>query len=371
MATFLLKKKQNKQFISAQDQLKAYKKELDVELKKFLDRKTKESYKLSPFAGELTEYIKDLTLRGGKRVRAALLYYSYLAHGGKNKKEALKVSMSMEMAETFLLIHDDIMDDDRLRRGGETIHESYEQRAKAKYRNVANGCHHFGQSMAMLAGDIACAMSNEIISDCAFENSDIKRAIRELNLTYAIEGYGQALDMYSEVRDKITKDDVVLTHKLKTVPYTFDCPVKIGAMLAGRNNVDIKKLEKYTVPLGVAFQVQDDVLGLFGSEEKLGKPVTSDLREGKKTLLMLDALDRADQNGKDIINQNLGNKRATIKGLKEVREIVEKTGALKESIKFAHELASESAKFIKKQNLKEEGKDFLVNLADYVINRDY
>lgn len=356
---------------SAKDQLLRFKSVLDVELKKYLDKSIKEAYEISPYAGEMTEYITDLTMRGGKRIRAALLFYSYLAHGGTDKKEALKASMAMELSETYLLIHDDIMDNDRLRRGGETIHESYEQKIKAKHLRVTNGSHHFGESMAMLAGDIACAMSNEILSGCNFDKEYLNNVIAELNEIYRVECYGQALDMFSQTRDDLTADDVILTHKLKTVPYTFDGPVKIGAILAGLSPKNSKKLEGYTIPLGVAFQVQDDILGLFGSIEKLGKPVTSDLREGKKTLLMLDALARADQNGRDIINQNLGNCRATIKGLKEVREVVKSTGALEESMNLARNLAQEAAEFIKKHKLNEEGSEFMLNLANYVVNREY
>lgn len=356
---------------SAKDQLSQFKSVLDAELKKYMDAKVKEAFQISTYTGELTEYIRDLTLRGGKRVRAALLFYSYLAHGGSDRKEALHAAMSMELAETYLLIHDDIMDDDRLRRGGETIHESYEQKVKVKYHSITNGYHHFGQSMAMLAGDIACAMSNEIIADCKFDAKCVKDVLMEMNKIYRIECFGQALDMFSNLRDDLTKDDVILTHRLKTVPYTFDGPVKIGALLAGVSPKEIKKLEEYTVPLGIAFQIQDDILGLFGSVEKLGKPVTSDLKEGKKTLLMLDALSKADQNGRDTINQNLGNKKATLKGLREVREVVRSTGALTESISLAHKLAEESAVFINKQKLYPEGKEFMLNLAEYVVNREY
>lgn len=356
---------------SAKEELSNFKNTLDKELKKYLELKIKESKKLSPLTKKLTEYIADLTLRGGKRVRAALLYYSYLAHGGKNRKEALLAAMSMELSESFLLIHDDIMDDDKLRRGGETIHESYEELSKVKYRETNDNHHHFGVSMGLLAGDIAAAMSNEILTERNFDCSYIIRAVKELNKIYVVECYGQALDVYSEILETVTKDDVILTHQLKTVPYTFDGPVKLGAILAGKSEKEIKKLEGYTVPLGTAFQIQDDILGLFGSEEKIGKPVTSDLKEGKKTLLILDALEKADEYQKDIIYQNLGNKKATIKGLKEVRKVVLETGSLDESKKIAQNLVNSSIKSIRALKLEDEGKDFLINLADYVIKREY
>ncbi|MCL5410905.1 MAG: polyprenyl synthetase family protein [Patescibacteria group bacterium] len=355
---------------SAKEDLLIFKKILDKELKKYFQIKIREAGKLSPLTEELCEYIADLTLRGGKRIRSALLYYSYLAHGGTNKKEALKAAMSMELSETYLLIHDDIMDCDKLRRGGETIHVKYERKSREKYPFFIDS-HRFGLSLAITAGDIASAMSNEILASLNFKPEYIKNALLELNRIYVIVCYGQALDIYSQVREDLKKDDVLLTHQLKTVPYTFDGPIKIGAMLAGKNKVICKKLEKYSIPLGIAFQIQDDILGLFGSEEKLGKPVISDLREGKKTLLILDALAVANKSQKKIINQNLGNKKATQKELDKIRQIVKSTGALDQSKKMAEELVKKSIKAMGSFKLKKEGKDFLLKIAEYMIKREY
>ena len=354
---------------SAKENLLDFKKVLDVELEKYLTIKTQEAASYSKHTKELCDHITDLTLRGGKRVRAALLYYSYLAHGGKDCEQALKAAMSMELSETYLLIHDDVIDEDRLRRGGETIQVSYEEMSKVKYRHSSNH-HHFGLSMAVAAGDIACGMSNEIIADCNFEPKKIFEAMKLLNETYILESYGQGLDILSERRDDIKHDDVMLTYKLKTVPYTFDTPVKMGAILAGANASKIKSLEDYAVPLGIAFQIQDDILGMFGTEEKIGKPVTSDLKEGKKTLLILDALEKADKIQKEIIEQNLGNKKVTQRGLNEVRAVITETGALEKSKLIAKSLVAKSLTALEKNNLKHEGKDFLLKIAEYMVNRE-
>ncbi len=353
-----------------QNQLKSFKIELDYELKKYLELKLREAKKVSPFAEEIMSHVAELTLRGGKRVRAALLYNSYLAHGGNDRQMAMQAAMSMEMAETYLLIHDDIMDNGTLRRGGPTIHEIYRHIADERYheRISARG---FGVSIALLAGDIAGAMSNEIIADAGFKPEYTSSAVRELNKIYILEGYGQALDMICQVRDNVNQNDILKVHQLKTVPYTVDGPVKIGAILAGASVDDLKKLESYTVPLGSAFQIQDDILGLFGTTEKIGKQATSDLKEGKKTLLILDALDQADKEQSDIITNNLGNKRVTIGALKAVRKVIEETGALGKSKKLAHDLAKKSIETISKLKLDDEGKKFLINIAEYIIAREY
>ncbi len=351
-------------------QLKAFKKEIDTRLDEYLTVKANEAKKISSEAEELIEHIKDLTLRGGKRIRAALLYYSYLAHGGSNKEEALKASMGMEMSETYLLTHDDIIDDDSLRRGGITIHADYQRICKERY-NAKIDPLHFGRSIAIMAGDAACAFSNEIIAEANFKDKFKTRALLELNKIYAREVFGETLDILIEVKDKPTKEDVILIQQLKTAPYTFDSPMKLGAILAGASEAKIKLLESYTEPLGTAFQIQDDILGMFGSEEKTGKPTTSDLREGKITLLILDALKEANKTQKEIINKNLGNKKITYQDLEDVKKVVADTGALKKSIKLATKLAMEGHDALEKMKLKKEGKDFLLGIAEYIVKREY
>ena len=356
--------------MGAKEDLAKFKKTLDRELKKYLGQKVKEAAKVSPYSKELMDHIYDLTLRGGKRIRAALLYYSYVAHGGKNYKEALRAAMSMEMAETYLLIHDDIMDDDNLRRGGITIHESYKLLAEEKFPSKINPGH-LGLCAGMLAGNIASALSNEIITDLRINNTYKNRSLNELNKIYSTENIGQLLDIFSEIRDDVTKEDVIQVQEMKTVPYTFDGPIKIGAILAGADDKAVKQLEKYSYPLGTAFQIQDDILGMFGSEEKLGKPVTSDLKEGKKTLLILDALEKATPAQRGKILANLGNKRVGVNGLMQVRRIIEQTGSLEYSKKLAENLVKKSIKSLNGMSLQKEGKDFMLKIADYMVKRDY
>ena len=354
----------------AKTELENFKNKLDKKLKKFLEKKAVEAKKISPEAEQIMQEIKDLTLRGGKRIRAALLFNSYLAFGGKDKESVLYAAMSMELSETYLLIHDDIMDNDSLRRGGTTIHYKYRDKAlKKKYSgiNVKN----YGITMAILAGDIACALSNEIITTSKFKPELRDKAVQELNKIYVLEGYGQTMDIESNFRKNIKENDVLSIYELKTVPYTFDGPLRIGAILAGVGDGRLKKLSRFALLLGIAFQIQDDILGMFGSEEKLGKPVTSDLKEGKKTLLIVEALKKANQKQRKIIKQNLGRKNVMTSDLNKIREIVKKTGALEKSKKLADKLVQKSIQELNQIELEKEGKRFLLGIAEYMINRDY
>ncbi|MEI6499325.1 MAG: polyprenyl synthetase family protein [bacterium] len=356
--------------MNALTELKDFKIRLDIELSNFFVVKIADAEKISPEAKEMAEYISDLTLRGGKRIRAALLYYSYLAHGGTNNDEVLKASMSMELSETFLLIHDDIMDNDSLRRGGRTIHESYRRICNEKYHGkiIAN---HFGKSIAMLTGDIACAWSNEILASSKFKCDYNQKSLEMLNQIYVVECYGQAMDVLGELKDDVKKSDVILVHQLKTVPYTFDGPIKIGAILAGATAEQIKSLEGYSMPLGTAFQIQDDVLGMFGTVEKTGKPVLSDLKEGKKTLLILDALECGNPQQVEIIKRNLGNKKASVSDLKAVREVLIATNALQKSKNLCEKLVCEAIDTAESLELRSPGKDFILGIAEWMVKREY
>lgn len=356
--------------MNAKIELQLFKEKIEKLLEKYLTEQTEKAEKVSPYCGEMLNNVKDMTMRGGKRIRAAILYYSYLAFGGKDKERAMKVAMSMELMQTYLLVHDDIIDSDDMRRGGLSMHKTYENICEERYAGKTNP-KSFGNSVAILAGDVACALSNKIIAESGFSDRSVVRAIIELNHMYTKEVNGEFLDTLSELRDDIAKEDVILTHQLKTVPYTFDSPLKIGAMLAGANDKTIEKINEYTVPLGVAFQIQDDILGMFGTEEKLGKPVTSDLREGKRTLLVLDALMKASESEKQIISSALGNKRINISDVNKVRQIIRDTGALEKSQDTATAFVKESMSALDKLKLKKEGKEFLLGIAEYMIKREY
>lgn len=354
----------------ALSQLKNFKEKIDTHLHDYLSEKSTEADKVAPEAKELIDHVKNLTLRGGKRIRAAIFYYSYLAHNGKDRDEAIKASMGMEMSETYLLTHDDIIDDDSLRRGGITIHADYEKICRERFGSRIPP-KHFGQSIAIMAGDVACAFSNEIIAIAKFKDYYKIRALVELNKIYTREVFGETLDVLIEVKEDPTRDDVTLIQSLKTAPYTFDSPMKLGAILAGANENQIRALEAYTDPLGMAYQIQDDILGMFGSEEKTGKPTISDLREGKITLLILDALKASTPKQAEIIKRSLGNKKVTHAHLEEVKKVVIETGALRKSTQLAIKLATKGHDALEKMKLRKEGKDFLLGIAEYIVKREY
>ena len=150
--------------------------------------------------------------------------------------------------------------------------------------------------------------ANELLSSLNMKEKNKIKAIKAFNEMTAKVIYGQQLDILSEM-EEITIEDISLIHRLKTAAYTIEGPLIIGALLAGAKN--LKTFSKYAIPLGKAFQMQDDILGVFGDEKKLGKPIGSDIKEGKQTILILKALEVANDKQKKIITKNLGNKKLT------------------------------------------------------------
>tara|TARA_Y100000310_G_scaffold269548_1_gene282829 strand:+ start:5001 stop:6032 length:1032 start_codon:yes stop_codon:yes gene_type:complete len=340
------------------EELIKIKEQIEPLLTIFFDDKIARASKIDPSSKEMIELLKEFTLRGGKRIRAALVYHGYTLFQPPNN-EILKPAMATELIHSFLLIHDDIIDQDNTRRNGPTIHASYEKLFNSK---------HYGTSFAILAGDILHAFANEILANSNFPDKNKNLAIKSLNTTVTKVIYGESLDVLSSINPNFSKKDLELTHYLKTASYTVEGPLHLGAILAGATEEQLKILSKYGIPLGKAFQLQDDILGLFGDEEKLGKPVGSDIKEGKKTLLILKALESATEEQKQFLQSTLNKKDITKEEIDRVRDIVKQTKSLEHSQTTAKQLIQEAKEAI--TPLKDsESKQFLIELADYMLER--
>ncbi len=342
-----------------------YKKEIEAELQRFFeDKKAKLQHWTSR---EICDVIQEYTLRGGKRIRAILMVVGYKMYGGTDERAIIRAASSLELIQSYFLIHDDIMDESELRRGKKTVHLIYED--KHLKNGFGGNPRRFGENMAIIAGDLANVYAYEIFVSSPFPEPLKLRALQKLNEIIEYTGYGQIIDVYSSELNDFSEDDLLLLHTYKTAKYTIEGPLKLGAILAGASG---EGLEKYAVPVGVAFQLQDDILGLFGDEKKLGKPVTSDLAEGKKTLLILKALEKVTEEEKRTILEALGNPAVTMEQLNAVRDIVMKTGALEYTKALAEKLVKDGVAALKELEVRDESmKEILFWLADYLINRTY
>jgi len=358
---------------SAIIKLQSYKKLVDKEFKAFFKKQLVESKKIDNSAYQMTKFLKEFNLRGGKRIRAALIFYGFKCFSNKKSddKDLLKVSIAMELIQSFLLIHDDIIDRDELRRCGPTSHKFFEEIGEKdfKFETDINEKKHFGTAMAIFAGDLCAALANTILTKIKIANKN--EVIYEINKIIRNTTFGQIIDVRSGYDNIFSEKTTLKIYKLKTANYSIELPLKMGAILAGATEKEIKKIKKYAEPLGIAFNIQDDLLELFGEKKKFGKPMGSDLKEGKKTLVILKTLEKSTKKEALFIKKNLGNKNISKKDIEKIKKIMIETGAFDYCIKYAKSLIKKANAIIAKQNYKPEGKSFLIGIGNYLLERKY
>lgn len=238
---------------------------VDTILRGFFERKRRESAELSPHAIDLVTEVRDLTMRGGKRLRPIVTAVAYRAvSGDRNAVPTLEVGASLELLQSYLLIHDDWMDEDEERRGGPAVHFAFAEK---------HGNAHLGASLGVLAGDLASTFSWELFLKAEFPAGRRDEGL-ELFIDVQKEVFaGQQLDLMAD-------QDVERMHRLKTGSYTTRGPAELGGLLANATESQMESLKDWSVPVGVAFQLRDDLLSTFSGAQQTGKP-GDDLRHGK------------------------------------------------------------------------------------------
>ncbi|MDH3623802.1 MAG: polyprenyl synthetase family protein [Myxococcales bacterium] len=238
---------------------------VDIILSRFFELKQEESVALSPRAIDLVTEVRDLTMRGGKRLRPIVTAAAYrAASGDPDPSPTLEVGASLELLQSYLLIHDDWMDEDDERRGGPAVHFAFAKK---------HGDAHLGASLGVLAGDLASTFSWEL-----FLESSLPKGRRD-----------EALDLFVDIQkevfagqqlDLMADQDVERMHRLKTGSYTTRGPAELGGLLADASKNAMESLRSWAVPVGIAFQLRDDLLSTFSTTRETGKP-GDDLRHGK------------------------------------------------------------------------------------------
>jgi len=336
------------------DKLKTFKQKFDPKLLKFLSKKQKQGKKLAPGFQQSIQEIKRLTKAGGKRLRPLMIYTSCKACNGKENKELWQACMAMSLIQSFALIHDDIMDNAKVRRGQIT---SYKK---------------LGLNKALLIGDVALILADELVT---------QKCKKYFGLMKWDLAAGQWLDIKDDHTSKVKSKDtleVLNLMDLKTARYTIARPLQIGASLANANPKTINTFFSYGKKLGIAFQIQDDILGVFGDPKTTGKPVGADIREGKKTLLIAESLKKIttseveSKNTSEVKNfkKVFGNPNATEKEIQWIVNLMIKYGILDKAKAQAKKLVNQANKELKNLKINKKEKEFLQELGEYIIKRE-
>lgn len=320
------------------------------------------------WSAESIKAFQLITQRGGKRLRGILLIEAYKMFGGKNLLLATKAAAAIELLHAYLLIIDDFCDQSSQRRGGESAHVYLSNFHRSQ--NLNGDSDHFGASIAINAAIYGMHLaSNEILSLDTLPSTIIKLH-RSINKNFLITAHGQINDIFNESLTEVDEKMIRDVLSWKTGYYTFLNPLEIGSILAEAPESEYKKLADYALPLGVAFQLQDDIIGTFGNELETGKSNMDDVREGKMTLLYHTALELSSAKDRAFLKSSLGDKYLTIDSHEKIKIIITKCGALQEMKKQYKESVVVAIKAL--QNIKakdEEPKVFLKSLALYIENR--
>jgi geranylgeranyl diphosphate synthase type I len=301
--------------------------------------------------------LRDYVLRGGKRLRGALVLLGCEAAGG-DRTLAVPASLGCELLHAYLLVHDDFMDRDELRRGGPTLHVTL---------GAMHG-EHLGGSVALLLGSLTQAWAHQLLLETAAPPERVLRAARIFEDAIAQVTAGQMLDLLAS-RGEPTSEEVLEIERHKTGGYTFELPLLLGAAIAGGTPELDEALRRYARPLGQGFQIADDLLGTFGAPEVTGKPNASDLREGKRTLLITRALERASAEDARRLRDALGRADMTDAEADSLRALLSRTGAVDAARSDAERLCAEALQALEAPAIPKPVKNALAEIATHAIRR--
>lgn len=345
------------------------KKDVDIELDIFFAEKINQAAKIDRQYKKLLTDMNKFIRRGGKRIRPFIGYLGYCVGGDTQYGDYIKASVSLELYHNFLLIHDDVMDRDTKRYGGLNINGLYQNRFNKLL--TPNDAVHFGNAIAIMAGDINLGLAIENLLASNFPQTIKEQALgRLLGLNFEIAA-GQVLDVIGPSDATLDLKHILKMYQYKTASHTTRGPLQIGAILSGANSAIVETLGRYGTKAGIAFQLIDDLLGLYGTSARLGKPVLSDLREGKKTVLIYYAFQFAPTPDKQVLKSKLGNSQVTMADLRVVRKIITDCGAQAKTLFLAQQYVSLAKAELKKLELPNNTKQLLGDLADYIVERDY
>ncbi len=326
-----------------------------------MNLKEKLAIKAKPINKALEEYLKirepkklykasaHIPLAGGKRLRPVMAMITCDMVGG-NSEKAIPFAVALETIHNFTLVHDDVMDDDDLRHGVDACHTVY------------------GLSTAILAGDTLFAYAFEMITDCDVEDSVKADLVK--NVAYVVRkiAEGQQMDINFEEEETVDAKEYLEMIRLKT-SILFGAAAYGGAKIGGTTEEEARELEMMATNVGLGFQIWDDYLDATASEKVLGKPSGSDIRQGKRTLLVIEALSRASSNDRERLIEILDSKN-TDKEIEEAVKIMEKCGALDECHKQANGYLEGARKTLSKYP-ESEARQLFEELLEYMVTRGH
>jgi len=327
---------------------------IEKELQVFSKLWNKQITNAFPDLQTMTQRFTDGFL-GGKMLRGTLVCLGYELVQNEQTQAILKPAAAFEILHTSLIIHDDIIDQSPTRRGQPAMH---------LHQNAQ-----YGISQAICLGDLGISQAVKLLSESDFQTDRKMRAITYFSQIISDTILGEMLDVQSSHTEKPKEEQIFTIHTMKTARYTIVGPMTVGAILGEADEMLLNNITRFGEHLGIAYQIQDDILGIFGDEKKMGKSVTSDIEENKSTLLLTYTLQQGTDKQKEMLKKYYGKKGIT----KEQHEIIKKifiaSGALAYSQKHMNNLVSKAKAVIPDITKNRNNQELLLQLTEALVNK--
>ena len=324
---------------------------------------------ISPHLTPVCDAMDEFLLDGGKRLRPLFAFAGAIAAGSQISTELIRAISSLELLQACALIHDDLMDGSDTRRGKPAIHRHFENLHQA---DAMNGlATQFGESAAVLLGDLALVWSDHMLNTSGISTESLLAAHRihdEMRIELMA---GQYLDVRESGEKTYSVDRSLRIARYKSGKYTIERPLHFGAVIARPENHGdlLDALSRYGLPLGEAFQLRDDLLGIFGDPSVTGKPAGDDLREGKRTVLMAMTLDRLNAADSAELLSHLGSPDISIEKVEELRALIKASGAVDALEELIEKLTNESLAAIEDSSISPSARELLTYIALSAVKR--
>ncbi|MEA2509821.1 MAG: geranylgeranyl diphosphate synthase, type [Actinomycetota bacterium] len=325
--------------------------ELRVRIDQILQEFLAQRRRASPEAAPLIDEIERVVNAGGKRLRPAFCYWGYRAAGGTNEEAISRCAASLELLHTFAVVHDDIMDASEQRRGEPAVHVQQ------------------GQSVAILVGDLALVLADDLFMTSGFDAEDMARAFTVYSEMRQQVIAGQFLDVMAAEQVFITQEHARLIATMKSGGYSVEKPLMLGATLARGSRDLVDALCAFGGPLGEAFQLRDDLLGVFGDPANVGKPVGADIREGKRNLLFVKTVESLGPQERADFASRWGSDSLSVEDVDELRNIVDVSGARAATEALIEDLRADATEALFRAPIDEDPRVSLRALASAAIDR--
>ncbi|MFM1985505.1 MAG: hypothetical protein RLZZ295_671 [Actinomycetota bacterium] len=347
--------------------LKSVRNAVEEELSIFLNRESAYLNSISSDLSPVSDSLSSFLLDSGKRLRPLFAYAGFAAAGGSLEKSAIRAMAALELLQACALIHDDLMDGSDTRRGKPSIHRHFES---VHVQDQLDGfAPQYGLSAAVLLGDLALVWSDQMLNTAGLTTEQFARVLPFYNEMRVELMAGQFLDIHEQTQKDTSVDRSMKIARYKSGKYTIERPLHLGAAMTSSSKEVTDALSAYGLPLGEAFQLRDDLLGVFGDPSVTGKPAGDDLREGKRTVLIAMTHERQSPAQLEICKKYFGKPDIDAEGVATLQEIIESTGARAELEATIDRLTDQALTAAQSQVFTDDGKALLVELANIATKR--